>query len=50
MRKLDEERKRLDDEQRHFRDFVEKLRRAKDQDEFERFMAERRQVQDPSSN
>ena len=50
MRQLDEERKRLDDEQRHFRDFVEKLRRAKDQDEFERFMAERRQVQDPSSN
>ncbi|MFT3987012.1 DUF2852 domain-containing protein [Aestuariivirga sp.] len=49
LRKLDEERRRLDEEQRMFRDFVDKLRRAKDQDEFERFMAERRQVIDPSN-
>ena len=42
LKRLDEERRRLEDEQRAFRDFVERLRRAKDQDEFDRFMAERR--------
>lgn len=41
LRRLDEERRKLEDEQKAFRDFVEKLRRAKDQDEFDRFMAER---------
>ena len=44
LRRLDEERRRLEDEQKAFRDFVERLRRAKDQDEFDRFMAERRQA------
>ena len=39
---IDEERRRLEDEQKAFRDFVERLRRAKDQDEFDRFMNERR--------
>ena len=42
LKRLDEERRRLDDEQKAFRDFVERLRRAKDQDEFDRFMNERR--------
>jgi hypothetical protein len=42
LRRLDEERRKLDEEHKAFRDFVEKLRRAKDQDEFDRFMAERR--------
>jgi len=42
LKRLDEERRRLEDEQRAFRDFVDRLRRAKDQDEFDRFMAERR--------
>ena len=42
LKRLDEERRRLDDEQKAFRNFVERLRRAKDQDEFDRFMAERR--------
>ena len=42
LARLEEERRRLDEEQKAFRDFVEKLRRAKDQDEFDRFMAERR--------
>lgn len=42
LKRLDEERRRLEDEQKAFRDFVERLRRAKDQDEFDRFMAERR--------
>ena len=44
MRRLDEERRKLEEEQKAFRDFVEKVRRAKDQDEFDRFMAERRTV------
>lgn len=34
--------RRLDEESREFRSFVERLRRAKDQEEFDRFMAERR--------
>ena len=42
LTRLDEERRRLEDEQKAFRDFVERLRRAKDQDEFDRFMNERR--------
>ncbi|MCA3554057.1 DUF2852 domain-containing protein [Aestuariivirga sp.] len=42
LKRLDEERRKLEDEQKAFRDFVERLRRAKDQDEFDRFMAERR--------
>jgi len=42
LKRLDEERRRLDDEQKAFRNFVERLRRAKDQDEFDHFMNERR--------
>ena len=34
--------KRLEDEQAAFRNFLEKLRRAKDEAEFEQFMAYRR--------
>jgi hypothetical protein len=34
--------KRLEDEQREFKDFLERLRFAKDRAEFEKFMAERR--------
>ena len=49
LKRLDEERRRLEDEQKAFRDFVERLRRAKDQDEFDRFMAERRSAP-PSTN
>ena len=41
MRRLDEERRKLDEEQMAFRAFVERVRRAKDQEEFDRFMAER---------
>ena len=41
MKRLDEERRKLEDEQKAFGDFVEKVRRAKDQDEFDRFMTER---------
>jgi hypothetical protein len=41
LQRLDEERRKLEEEQKAFRDFVEKVRRAKDQEEFDRFMAER---------
>ncbi|MEZ5775127.1 MAG: DUF2852 domain-containing protein [Hyphomicrobiaceae bacterium] len=34
--------KRLDEEAREFRDFVDRLRFAKDKEEFDRFMTERR--------
>ncbi len=49
LKRLDEERRRIEDEHKAFREFVERLRRAKDQDEFDRFMAERRNAP-PSSN
>jgi hypothetical protein len=39
--RLAEERRKLDEEKRAFAEYVEKVRRAKDQDEFDRFMAER---------
>ena len=35
--------RRLEEEQREFRDFLERLRHAKDKAEFDQFMAERRQ-------
>lgn len=34
--------KRLEDEQREFRDFLERLRMAKDRSEFDQFMSERK--------
>ena len=34
--------RRLEEEQAEFADYVEKLRKARDQEEFDRFMAERR--------
>lgn len=44
LQRLEEERRKLDEEQRAFHEFVDKLRRAKDQDEFDRFMADRQRV------
>jgi hypothetical protein len=41
LKRLEDERRKLDEEQMAFRAFVERLRRAKDQDEFDRFMADR---------
>ncbi len=41
LKRLDEERRKLDEEQMAFRAFMERLRRAKDQEEFDRFMSER---------
>jgi len=42
LARLDEERRKLDEAQREFAEYVEELRRAKDREEFDRFMAERR--------
>ncbi len=42
LRRLEEERRRLDEERHEFEAYVRNLRRAKDQEEFDRFMAERR--------
>ena len=42
LARLEEERRKLDDAQREFAEYVDAIRRAKDREEFERFMAERR--------
>lgn len=41
LRRLDEERRRLEEERAEFEQFVHDLRRARDKDEFDRFMADR---------
>ena len=41
--------RRLEDEQREFRDFVDRLRFAKDKAEFDQFMAERRNRPQPDA-
>jgi hypothetical protein len=40
--RLEEERRRLEDAHREFSDWLENIRKAKDREEFERFMNERR--------
>jgi len=42
LARLDEERRKLDEARREFSEYVDAIRRAKDREEFERFMAERR--------
>ncbi|MCG7393359.1 DUF2852 domain-containing protein [Microvirga sp. ACRRW] len=42
LERLEEERRKLDEEAREFRNFVEELKRAKDREEFDAFMAKRR--------
>lgn len=42
--------KRLEEEQREFRDFLERLRMAKDKAEFDQFMAERRNRSAPEAS
>lgn len=42
LRRLEEERRRLDGEIEAFHEYMETLRKAKDRDEFDRFMSERR--------
>jgi hypothetical protein len=41
--RLEKERQRLFEEQKAFGEFMDRLKRAKDQEEFDRFMSERRQ-------
>lgn len=41
LKRLDEERRKLEDAAREFADYVEQLRRARDREEFDRFMRER---------
>jgi hypothetical protein len=41
MKRLEEERRRLDEELREFESFMRDLRRARDQEEFDRFMRDR---------
>jgi hypothetical protein len=43
LRRLDEERRKLDEERREFEGYVRNLRRARDQEEFDRFQRERDQ-------
>lgn len=42
LRGMEEERRRLEDEERAFAEWMRNLRRARDKEEFDRFMAERR--------
>jgi hypothetical protein len=42
LSRLDEERRKLDEAQREFAEYSDAIRRAKDREEFERFMTERR--------
>ena len=42
IERLEEERRKLDEEARDFRNFVEELKRAKDREEFDAYMAKRR--------
>jgi Protein of unknown function (DUF2852) len=41
LKRLDEERRRLEEERAEFEAYVHDLRRARDKDEFDRFMADR---------
>ncbi|VAW23885.1 hypothetical protein MNBD_ALPHA12-164 [hydrothermal vent metagenome] len=50
LKRLDEERRRLDEEINQFHDFVYNLRRARDRDEFDRFMHERGSAQGGHQN
>ena len=49
LARLDEERRRIDEEARAFRGFVEELKRAKDREEFDAFMAKRRASEAPTA-
>ncbi len=48
LERLEEERRRLDEESRAFAVFVEELKRAKDREEFDAFMAKRRSGGEPT--
>jgi hypothetical protein len=42
LARLEEERRRLEDAHREFADWLDNVRKAKDREEFDRFMSERR--------
>lgn len=46
LARLEEERRKLEAAEREFTDYIESLRRAKDRDEFERFMRDRNTRED----
>jgi hypothetical protein len=48
LERLEAERRKLDEEQRAFGEFLDRLKKAKDQEEFDRFMSERRQPPAPT--
>lgn len=50
LKRLEEERRRLDEERAEFEAYVQNLRKAKDQEEFDRFMAARRNGPGPTIN
>jgi hypothetical protein len=50
LKRLDEERRRLDEERAEFETFVRNLRRARDQEEFDRFKADRDRARQTPSN
>jgi len=41
LKRLDEERRKLDEDRREFESYVQNLRRARDKEEFDRFMQDR---------
>lgn len=50
LKRLAEERRKLDEAREEFDDYVRELRRAKDQKEFDKFMAKRQTARDRSSD
>lgn len=46
MKRLEEERKRLDEEVSEFQEYMHNLHKARDREEFDRFMRERRERRD----
>jgi Protein of unknown function (DUF2852) len=49
LARLEAERRKLEDAQREFAEFVESVRKAKDREEFERFMSARNRPQGPAA-
>ncbi len=50
LARLEEERRKLETAEREFADYIESLRRAKDREEFERFMRDRNQQAESRAN
>jgi hypothetical protein len=50
LERLEEERRRLDEEAKEFAAFVEELKRAKDREEFDAFMARRRDANEGTTS